>query len=60
MMMRQMVTYITAPLTYKAIASANSAYGEASENSGLGNLIEMSMTYIETKIKMLKQRTKGH
>jgi hypothetical protein len=56
MMMRQMVTYITAPLTYKAFASANSAFGEASENSDLGNLIEMSMTSIETKIKMLKQR----
>jgi len=37
-------------------ASANSAFGEASENSDMSKLIEMSIIFIETKIKMLKQR----
>jgi hypothetical protein len=56
MMIRQIVTYITAPLACKAFASTNPAFGEASGNSDLGKLIEMSLTFIETKIKMLKER----
>ncbi len=56
MMMRQISTYIMAPLTCKTFASADPVIGEASANSDPSKLIEMSIISIETKIKMLKQR----
>jgi hypothetical protein len=56
MMMRQIVTYLTAPLTYTVFTSANRAFGEASENSDLRKLVEMPIIFIETKIKMLRQK----
>lgn len=59
MMMRQMVTYIAAPLTYQAFPSANPAFGEASENSDPGKLIGLSITSIQTEMKMLRQKEEG-
>ena len=56
MMMRQIVTYLMAPLTYTAFTSANRAFGEASENSDLSKLIEMPIIFIANEIKMLKQK----
>lgn len=56
MMMRQTVTYIMAPHTYKAFVSADPEFGEAFENSDLGKHIETSMTSIKIKIKILKQK----